>query len=157
MRSAIKINWEAILSNMTGYIMLAVMLICFLQVVTRYILLISLPWSEEVSRLGLVWATLLGACVLLKRGEHMSVEFLTNRLHPKLRSVLLIMINIVVLIMLIAMVWGGMQLVMLTWDDRTTSLGYPRNFFYWPIPVCGTIMGIYTIGKVINFAKDFGR
>src|SRR5574341_1452640 len=42
-----------------------------LQVVFRYVVNYTLPWSEELARYVFLWASLLGACVALGRGAHL--------------------------------------------------------------------------------------
>ena len=47
-----------------------------LQVIFRYVVKGSLPWSEELARYFMVWVTFLGASIGVKRGAHVGVEAL---------------------------------------------------------------------------------
>ena len=60
----------------------SMVVIVFAQVVFRFILRASLPWSEEASRYIMVWLSMLGAGIGLRRKGHIGVEALTM-LFPK--------------------------------------------------------------------------
>ena len=55
----------------------------FTNVVLRYGFSSGLRPSVELSRLGLVWVVMLGAAVVLRRGEHLAVAEFSERLFPK--------------------------------------------------------------------------
>ncbi len=58
------------------FIIISIMAVVVLaEVIFRYALLLPLFWTEEFARYCLVWSSLLGAGVALKRGEHIAVSF----------------------------------------------------------------------------------
>jgi TRAP-type C4-dicarboxylate transport system permease small subunit len=61
----------------------AVVSICFLQVVARYIFNASFVWAEEISVVILLWATWWGACLGIKRGNHLRVNILEEKITPR--------------------------------------------------------------------------
>ena len=66
----------------------AMAVVVFLQVIFRYALNLPLFWTEEFARYCLVWASLLGAGIAFKRGEHIAVTFFTERFLPGKKSIL---------------------------------------------------------------------
>ena len=56
--------------------------VVFLQVIFRYVLNLPLFWTEELARYCLVWASLLGSAVAVKRGQHIAVTIFMERLPP---------------------------------------------------------------------------
>ncbi len=55
--------------------LLAVMVVVvFLQVIFRFVIRSSLPWSEELARYLMVWIVFLGASIGVKRKSHIGVE-----------------------------------------------------------------------------------
>lgn len=52
----------------------AMVIIVFLQVIFRFVIRSSLPWSEELSRYLMVWITFLGSSIAVKRKSHIGVE-----------------------------------------------------------------------------------
>ena len=69
---------KKIADNFEGYccaVMLAVMsVVVFLQVIFRFVIKASLPWSEELSRYLLVYITYFGCAYGIKTGAHLGVE-----------------------------------------------------------------------------------
>ena len=66
------------LNNFEGYVcvvtLLVMSVVIFWQVVCRYILKSSLPWSEELSRYLLVWTSFIGGAYGVRLGAHIGVE-----------------------------------------------------------------------------------
>ena len=50
------------------------------QVFSRYILGTSFTWTEEFARFALIWMTILGASYLNAKREHLSMDFLYQKL-----------------------------------------------------------------------------
>jgi C4-dicarboxylate transporter DctQ subunit len=58
-------------------VLLAVMVVVvFLQVIFRFVIHSSLPWSEELSRYLMVWIVFLGASIGVNKKSHIGVEAL---------------------------------------------------------------------------------
>ncbi len=71
----------------TCIVLLGIMaVVVFIQVIFRFVVKASLPWSEETSRYLLVWITFLGASAGVKTGAHVGVEAVTLMLPYKLRN-----------------------------------------------------------------------
>ena len=60
-----------------------------LQVVTR-VFFTALSWSEEITCFLLVYASLVGAAVAFKRGSHIAVTFIVQRLPAGVQKALAI-------------------------------------------------------------------
>jgi TRAP-type C4-dicarboxylate transport system permease small subunit len=109
------------------------------------VLLISTPWTEELARLFFVWAVFLGAAIGVQRNLHTRVDFLFVRLRPRVAALLLAGMDLLLAGMAVVMVLYGGQLVLSTRADFSTSLGYPRNWFYIPVPLSGMMMLWYLL------------
>lgn len=67
-------------------ILLALMvLLVFVQVVSRYVLHRSLSYTEELVRYLFVWSTFLGASAALKRDRHLKLDVVVQRLPDRWR------------------------------------------------------------------------
>ena len=51
-------------------------------VVARYVVGVPLIWSDELALLLFIWLAMLGSVVALRRGEHMRLSFVSDRLPP---------------------------------------------------------------------------
>ena len=136
---------DILLDWVAAVLLAATVLLSFIQVIARYILLISTPWTEELARLFFVWAVFLGAAIGVKRNLHTRVDFLFVRLPPRAAALLLSVMDLLLAGLAIVMVLYGGQLFFSTQADHSTSLGYPRNWFYVPVPLSGILMLCYLL------------
>src|SRR5688500_881602 len=68
--------WQAALIAVLG----AVVLVGGLQVFNRFVLNISLSWSEEFQRYGQAWLVFLGIPVAYTRAMHIGTDFFVTKL-----------------------------------------------------------------------------
>ncbi len=58
----------------------AVFILVMAQILFRYVIKISAPWTEEAARYVMIWMALLAAGLAFQKGEHFNIDFLTGRL-----------------------------------------------------------------------------
>ncbi|MGB3717977.1 MAG: hypothetical protein DIU63_15205 [Proteobacteria bacterium] len=115
--------------------------LAFFQVVARYILGFSTPWSEELLRLLFVWLALLGAA----RTVHMRVDMLEQAAGPLIRRGLVLLQALVAVGLLVLLIWHGLTLIELTAYDRYTALPVSVQWLYWAIVVAGGLWLLFLI------------
>ncbi len=69
-------------------LVLVEIVVLFSGVVARYVFHKPLVWSDELASLLFLWLSMLGAVVALRRGEHMRMTGLVNRVSPQARDIL---------------------------------------------------------------------
>lgn len=70
-----KLAWLDWFEKTTVTALLGTMIfVVFLQVIFRFVIKGSLPWSEELARYVMVWAVFIGASMGAKSGAHIGVE-----------------------------------------------------------------------------------
>jgi TRAP-type C4-dicarboxylate transport system permease small subunit len=141
---------DILLDGVVAVLLAATLILSFLQVVARYVFLVSTPWSEELARLLFVWGVFLGAAVGVKRDLHTRVDFIFQRLSARASALLLAGMDLLVAGMAVIMILYGAQLLYSTRTDFSTSLGYPRNLFYVPVPISGMLMLWFLIPGMIR-------
>lgn len=62
------------------------------QVVARYLIGSTLPWTEEVARHLMIWMLFIGIAPAYRRGAHLGVDFMPDRLSNRVRAVVLIFV-----------------------------------------------------------------
>jgi TRAP-type C4-dicarboxylate transport system permease small subunit len=124
----------------------------FIQVVFRYALDLPLFWTEESARYCLVWASLLGAGVALKRGEHIAVTYVVERLPPGMQGPVLVVSRICIAAILAVVLWGGIRLVAVTHFQLSPALQIPMSIPYLSVPVGAGIMLIHLLA---SFFEDW--
>jgi C4-dicarboxylate transporter DctQ subunit len=134
-----------ILEWVVALLLVATLFLSFLQVIARYLFQVSTPWSEELARLFFVWGVFLGAAIGVKRDLHTRVDFVFQKLPPSPAALVRMGMDFLLIVLALVMVIYGSQLVISTRADLSTSFGYPRNWFYIPVPVSGLLMLRYLI------------
>lgn len=76
-------------------------------VVARYGFDVSPIWTEELARYALIWSVLLAGAAALRRGEHMQIRIVVDRLPPAIAAVVQTVRRLVVLGILIFMTAMG--------------------------------------------------
>lgn len=71
---------QVVLEWAAGTLLFVLLVVGFLQVMSRYTGFIFLPWTEEVARLLFVWVVWIGAAAGLLRGTHIRFDFVVDRL-----------------------------------------------------------------------------
>ena len=100
-----------------------------IQVLCRYFLKVSVPWTEELARFAFIWATMLGASVLVKTKGHPAVDVLTG-------------------------VYFGFQLVSKTLLQFSPALRVPYGYIYLSFPVGCAIMLVHLLTEIVNLVGN---
>ena len=114
------------------------------QVVFRFFFQ-ALTWSEELSCFLLVLASLLGAAVAFKRGSHIAVTFVTQKLSGGMRKSLAVLVNLLgILFFGIVVFYGG--LLMKTEAGQTTpAMMISMAWVYAIYPVLGAVVILHLV------------
>lgn len=59
-------------------IMLAISVLVFGQVLTRYVFLYSAPWLEELTRFLMIWMILLGSAYAVRTKQHIAIDLVDS-------------------------------------------------------------------------------
>lgn len=97
------------------------------QVVFRYVLEISVGWTEELARVLFVTSMFLGIAVATREHQHIVVDFLLAKLSPRRRAAVGLAFDIVILALLISMMTGAVTMVELTWESFMIAMPWLRT------------------------------
>lgn len=89
---------EKIENGVMGLGMIAISIIVFSNVITRYFFNFSLVWSEELSRYIVVWVTFFGISSCARYEEHVKIDLLLNTLKGVPNFILTLTIRIISLV-----------------------------------------------------------
>ncbi len=151
---------DYILSRMSVLIMTLLVLTVLLQVFMRYVIGSPVTFTEELSRFLLIWLGLLAASYAYRQRMHLALDLLVLKLKGKQRNVLNIIIHtLIALFSAVVLVYGGIQLVILTWvlDQFSPALGVSMSFVYLVLPVSGLAIIIYAVHFILQeagFSED---
>jgi C4-dicarboxylate transporter DctQ subunit len=111
-----------------------------IQVICRYLLGASLPWSEELARYFLVWMTFLAASIALKREAHMGIQGLVDKLSPRVQRLVKLFTRLTVFVSLCIATLKGFQLALFNMKQYSPAMRIPMGLVYFAIPIGCLIM-----------------
>ena len=127
------------------------------QVFSRYVLSTSFSFTEEFARFALIWLSILGAAYLNAKREHLSMDFLYQKLSPNNKKKVSILIEIFIfLFALIVMVVGGFNLVYTTLhlEQLSGTLRVPLGYIYAILPFSGLLIMYFSVYHITNIVKQ---
>ena len=127
------------------------------QVFSRYILGTSFTWTEEFARFALIWLTIVGAAYLNARREHLSMDFLYQKLSDVNKKKASIFIEVLLFFFaLIVMVIGGFNLVFITLhlEQLSGTLRIPLGYIYIIFPLCGMLIMCFSVYHILRIHSN---
>lgn len=147
-------NWVMVIS------FLAITLLAFVNVLSRYLLHASLSWSVEIIVGLAVFLIMVGTSAAIRGGAHPDFSVLKDGAKGPLRAVVIIVIGIAMAGFLLLLMWLGMDMVtkQLGSGRATPGLGIPQWILSLAIPI-GALMGVIrsiqiTLSQLRNTAVE---
>ena len=127
-------------------------LIVLTQVISRFFDY-SLPGTEELARLFIVWMTFLGSSIAVYERGHLAVNFFVKRANDKLRPYLYLSVNIILGLFFLVLTVYGFIFSYQSLDFTSSTLQLPMTVFYLAIPV-SSILSLYFIIQNLWLPQD---
>jgi TRAP-type C4-dicarboxylate transport system permease small subunit len=105
----------------------AVLILVVLQIVCRFVLSISVPWTEEVSRLVFIWLAFLGAALGAREGTLIVIDTLPELIGPRWETVMGPLVRIVSLAVIAFLFVGSIPLVSSVWPTTLATVDWISN------------------------------
>jgi TRAP-type C4-dicarboxylate transport system permease small subunit len=139
-----------------GALVMAVMVtLAFVNVVTRYLIVYPLAFTEEITISLFVWLTLLGISVAFRKNAHLAVTFFYDQSSPRLRKAFYCIATGMSMLFFILLAWLGTIQVMdeMELAVTTESLAIPAWIYSGGIPVFSVLIII----RILQSARDTVR
>ena len=123
-------------------LLLAMCLLAFANVLTRYFIRYSFAFTEEIEVACLVWLTMLGAAAGFRRGIHLGFNLLALRFPAFGRKALFPLASLLTLATIGLLTWFGLSQVQdeFALNVRTEALDIPQWWYTLSIPVGGILI-----------------
>lgn len=143
-----------ILNSISVLIFVCLVAVVFWQVVCRFVLKISAPWTEELARVMVVWLTFL--CIAEVEAHHDGIRtlFLIQKLPRLVYKTLLILSDIAAICLHICLFLGAIKQIHTNSIYYLSSMPFlSRTVFYYPILVGSPLSIWMLIEEIIDFIK----
>ncbi|MBU0934371.1 MAG: TRAP transporter small permease [Spirochaetes bacterium] len=144
------------------FMMVAMVLIIFVNVVLRYVFNSGLMWSEEVALLLAVWFIFIAMSLGVKQGLHINITLIPeSRQSPAVRKVLSWLKSLAALAVALTMIVHGWKLVGFTMQSIMPATQWPAGLLYAILPLSAiviiyeSLMDIFGIDTRDKAVDDF--
>ena len=121
----------------TNTLLSIVTVVLFVQVFNRYVLNSTTPWSEVLARYSIVWMTLLGLGLVVRRQEDIRIDIidiyvLKSRIS---RIILGLFIKLLEISFMIVLIVSAIRLLPVANRQNISGLGVPLSWVYFSFVV----------------------
>ncbi|MBL3592068.1 MAG: TRAP transporter small permease [Synergistaceae bacterium] len=142
------------LSEMALFLFMTAMIVLTTLQIAFRLLGNALIWSEEVICFALVAATMAGASIAFKRGTHIAVTSLVDRLPPGGQKVMACLIHLTAMAFFVVVAWYGIVLMRSEAFQTTPALGISMSWIYLIYPVTGAVTLIHLLAALTERARS---
>jgi TRAP-type C4-dicarboxylate transport system permease small subunit len=135
---------------------MAILVTMVLQIFFRYVFSTPLTWTEELARYLYIWACWLGAPVAMRRGNHVVITVLSERLPRRLAQVATLATQAIALFFLLELAYQGTQLTIRSHTVIAITLPIPWSMIYVAAPLSALLMILETaeaVGRTVGWVK----
>ena len=128
----------------------ATLVLVNVQIVCRFVLSISVPWTEEVSRLLFIWLAYLGAAIGLREGTLIVIDTLPELLGAPARRVLDPIVRVVSFAIVIFLFAASIPLVRSVWPTTLATIEWISNgWTYLAFTASFGLMILYSVAPLV--------
>ena len=143
---------------LTGVALVVLTVIFGWLVFGRYVLNSTPTWVEQVALLLVMLIAFLGAAVGVHDNTHLSVSILRTSVPARLRTVFVVITDVVMAGFGGLMCWYGAQLTMFKWGSMIPLIQLPEGLRSLPLTVGGGLILLFSIGHLVRlFAGEDDR
>lgn len=123
-----------------GVLLVAVMAITAYNVVNRYLFQLSAVWAPELAGFLFTWVVFLGTSAAARRGMHVSMEAVADRLTPKARRWTLMAGEIILIAFFAYTAWLALRITISSYSRVSPVMRVPYSFVYASVVVSFSLM-----------------
>jgi TRAP-type C4-dicarboxylate transport system permease small subunit len=126
-------------------LLVAIVGVSFIQVLFRYLLHLSLAWSEEMARYLFLWLAGLTSAYAFKTKSHFALRFMINKLGPRGQRILGSLVTGLVAIFLLLFTWKAVEYTVSVSNQTSPSMQISMAVPYSSAVVGGALMLYYLL------------
>lgn len=146
--------WKKLDDNFEEYIVMFLMLVmiitAFAQVIFRFVIQMSLDWSEELARYAFLWCMFISAGMAVKHRRHIKVEFIMEMLPKKVRLGFEIISDLIWMAFCLLLVKDGIGLLEFVKTQVSPSMEVPFKYIYTSLPVGAALMFLRLLQQMVR-------
>ena len=132
------------------FLLVAMTLTVFSQVIARYIFEAPLSWSEELARFILIWLSMLSAAYAFKTKSHFALTILVNKMPEKHQKITSFCIHIIVAIFFLIICYYSVIFVISVNGHIAPALQVSMQIPYGSIIVASGLISIFSLLSAVK-------
>jgi TRAP-type C4-dicarboxylate transport system permease small subunit len=127
------------------------------EVIRREVFSYSSIWGEEIVRYSFIYLAWIGAAAAVRERAHIRIDVLFNYVSPRVKSLLYIFGDLVMLIIAILALWWSFETVAVSWKFGSVSHGLRVSmvWFLMAVPLGFALMLLRLVQSLIRDVSDF--
>lgn len=138
-------------------LLLAMVLIVFLNVVLRYGFSSGIFWSEEISLVIVIWFTFIAMALGVKENLHINVDILPKKLPEAFFATLLCIRDLLEILIGGIMIYYGWKLTLNGARSFLPATNIPNSINYIVLPISGIFIVLYSIIHLYEDVQKFKK
>ncbi|HSV16794.1 MAG TPA: TRAP transporter small permease [Casimicrobiaceae bacterium] len=131
----------------------AILVLVNLQIVCRFVLSLSVPWTEEVSRLLFIWLAYTGAAIGVREGSLIVIDTVPEMLGPRSRAIFAPFVRVCSIAVILFLLAGSVPLVRSVWSTTLATVDWISNgWAYLAFTASFGLMTIYSVAPLVTGA-----
>ncbi len=130
--------------------------VLFLQIVMRFVFSSPLQWPEELARYLHVWITFIGIGYGIRKGSHIGMTLIKDRLKPLPSKILSIFFDLLNIFAFVVLLISSLNFVEHQ-NVLSTAMQIPMQLVYGVIPVFTFVCILYSIASIVTTIIDISR
>jgi tripartite ATP-independent transporter DctM subunit len=130
-----------------SFLVVSMVVIVFIQVISRYVFNSPLYWSEEMARILFIWIAFVGAFLGLRSKEHIRVGAFISRFSPEIQTVVSAVVTFLIFYFLLYLIRVGIEVVKVTSGTLTPALQISMAYIHIIVPISASLMIVHLIGQ----------
>jgi len=128
----------------------AIVIVGCLQVFNRFVLNMSLSWSEEFQKFGFVWLVFLAIPVAYNRAAHLRVDTFFHLFSQRFQKVMLWVIDIMWIGLSLSLMAHTWRLMQVTQYQMSPGLGVSMSVVYAGMAVGGAYLLLCVLANILK-------
>ena len=128
-----------------------------LAILSRYVIEIPIPWTEELSRYLMVWTAFIAGSLGLRKGVHVGIKFVVQRVPTAVADWIELVTNIAMLGFFLILIIEGVHMTVLVANQMSPVLRVSMAWVYSSLPVGAAIFTLFVIQSIVENAKCLWR
>jgi len=147
---------DRLVDSLMGVLVLGMTVVVTIAVFYRYVLDHPLSWTEEITRMFIVWLSFLGAYAAMRENKHIGFDLLVAKFSPRFKTLTDLVGQVLIGIFLLVVTYQGFIFSYEFLDVTMPYTDIPLGWFYYSVfPVTGILMVAQTVISIIQSLKNY--